>query len=423
LTITQVIAPDYSLPHAAGQSTTGLPLMKRALVSTLFMLMSANLAASPAAVVLPIPGAIDAHVKELMARTHANGLAIAVIDHGAVTYVQAYGIRNAHRDRLTTDTVMYGASLTKMVFSYHVMQLVDRGALKLDTPIKDDLDKPLIDYGAHKDEKFIGKYGPYTDLANDPRWEKITPRMSLTHSTGFANFWFIEPDQKLHIHFDPGTQFSYSGEGLSLLQFAIENGKASQGLGIEVDTLTTATFTRLGMSRTRLMWREDFAPNLADGWNDRGEPKEHDSRSKVRVAGSMDTTISDLSKFVAALVRGDGLSKASRAEMTKPQLKITTAHQFPNFAPSIPVSEQRKDLYAGLGVIVFDGPQGHGFFKGGHDEQTANTVVCLEKTQRCAVILSNDVRAEAGYPEMIRFILGDAGVPFDWEYGDHAGKS
>jgi hypothetical protein len=190
-----------------------------------------------------------------------------------------------------------------------------------------------------------------------------------------------------------------------------------------MDTLTTATFTRLGMSRTRLMWREDFAPNLADGWNDRGEPKEHDSRSKVRVAGSMDTTISDLSKFVAALVRGDGLSKASRAEMTKPQLKITTAHQFPNFAPSIPVSEQRKDLYAGLGVIVFDGPQGHGFFKGGHDEQTANTVVCLEKTQRCAVLLSNDVRAEAGYPEMIRFILGDAGVPFDWEYGDHAGKS
>jgi hypothetical protein len=39
----------------------------------------------------------------------------------------------------------------------------------------------------------------------------------------------------------------------------------------------------------------------------------------------MDPTITDLSKFVAALVRGDGLSKASRAEMTKQQLHITTA--------------------------------------------------------------------------------------------------
>jgi hypothetical protein len=137
----------------------------------------------------------------------------------------------------------------------------------------------------------------------------------------------------------------------------------------------------------------------------------------------MDTTITDLPKFVAALVRGDGLSKASRAEMTKPQLHLTTAHQFPNFGSVLPVSEQRKDLYAGLGVVVFDGPQGHGFFKGGHNEQTANTVVCLEKGQRCVVVLSNDVRAEAAFADLVKFILGDTGVPYDWEYGNSAGKS
>jgi len=117
------------------------------------------------------------------------------------------------------------------------------------------------------------------------------------------------------------------------------------------------------------------------------------------------------------------LSKASRAEMTKPQLHLATAHQFPNFGPMLPASEERKDLYAGLGVVVFDGPQGHGFFKGGHNEQTANTVVCLEKRKRCVVVLSNDVRAEASFADLARFILGDTGVPFDWEYGDHAGKS
>ena len=64
--------------------------------------------------------------------------------------------------------------------------------------------------------------------------------------------------------------------------------------------------------------------------------------------------------------------------MTKPQLHIATAHQFPVFATALPVGQQRKDLYAGLGVIVFDGPQGRGFFKGGHDGQTANTMVCIE---------------------------------------------
>jgi len=374
-----------------------------------------------AAQAIPDGAAIDAEINKIMARTHANGMAVAVIDHGKVTHVNAYGIRNAKGDPLTTDTVMYGASLTKTVFAYTVMQLVDQGKLKLDTPLKEDLDKPLPGYGP--DPVFPDKYGPYKDLADDPRWQRITPRMCLTHSTGFSNFWFIEPDQKLHIHFDPGTRFSYSGEGLILLQFVIEHGRTTQGLGLDVGDLTKANFDRLGMTRTSLVWRNGQDPNVADGWNDQGQPQPHEKRSKVRAAGSMNTTISDLSKFTAALVTGDGLSAASRAEITKPSLHITTAGQFPLFQPDLPLSAQRKDLAAGLGVVVFDGPQGHGFFKGGHDGQTANTLVCIEKSQRCVLILSNDVRSEAGFADVVSFILGDTGVPYDWEYGDHAGKS
>lgn len=370
---------------------------------------------------LPAPSSIDAEARKLLTRTHANGLALSVIDHGKVTYSRTFGIRNAKGNPLTPDTVMYGASLTKSVFAYTVMQLVDQGKLNLDTPIKNYLDQPLPSYGP--DPVFPDKYGPYKDLAADPRWEKITPRMALTHSIGFSNFFFLEPDQKLRIHFEPGTRYSYSGEGLILLQFVIERGSKAKGLGLDVGDLTRANFDRLGMTRTSLVWRDTFAANLADGWNDQGKPQEHDERSKVRAAGSMDTTISDLSKFVAALVRGDGLSAAARAEITKRQLHIATAHQFPPSQPDLPVEKQRKDLYAGLGVVVFDGPQGHGFFKGGHNDSTANTMVCLETSQRCVLILSNDVRAEAGFADLVRFILGDTGVPFDWEYGDSAGKS
>jgi CubicO group peptidase (beta-lactamase class C family) len=371
----------------------------------------------------PIPdgAAIDAEVTKIMANTHANGIALAVIDHGKVAYVHAFGIRDANRDPLTTDTVMYGASITKTVFAYTVMQLVDMGKLNLDSPIKDDLDKPLPSYDP--DPVFPDKYGPYKDLAGDSRWEKITPRMCLTHSTGFLNFWFLEPDQKLRIHFQPGTRYSYSGEGLILLQFVIEHGRVAQGLGLDVGELTKAIFDRLGMTRTSLVWLNDLDPNVADGWNDQGEPLPHSKRAKVRVAGSMNTTISDLSRFAAALVRGDGLSAASRAEIARPQLHIAAANQFPPSLPDLPLTEQRKDLYAGLGVVVFDGPQGHGFFKGGHDSQTANTLVCIEASQRCVVILSNDVRAEAGFADLVEFILGDTRVPYDWEYGNTAGKS
>jgi CubicO group peptidase (beta-lactamase class C family) len=127
---------------------------------------------------IPSGAAIDAEVNRLMTRNGAKGMAVAVIDHGKVGYVHAYGIRNVKGDPLTADTVMYGASLTKTVFAYTVMQLVDQGELSLDAPIKDDLDKPLPSYSA--DPFFPDKYGPYKDLTDDPRWEKITPRMALT---------------------------------------------------------------------------------------------------------------------------------------------------------------------------------------------------------------------------------------------------
>ena len=380
---------------------------------------------SPAATIRALPAeqnpAADAAAHALLAKTGAKGLALAIIHDGRVRYVQAYGVRDAQGNPLRTDTVMYGASLTKAVFAYHVLQLVDQGKLALDTPLADYLDKPLPDYDP--DAIYRGKYGHYQDLAGDPRWRLITARNVLTHSTGFRNFWSGSSHQKLRIHAAPGTRYSYSGEGLILLQFVIENGRKDRGLGLDMGALTQATFDRLGMTRTSLQWRPDFRPNLADGFNDQGEALPHDERSKVRVAGSMDTTIADLSKFFAALVRHDGLSAASYAEMVKPQLHIGTAHQFPNFAPELPAAQQRKDLYAGLGVVVFTGPQGPGFFKGGHDEQTANTVVCIEKSRKCVLILSNDVRAEAGFADLVHTILGDTGVPYDWEYGDQAGKS
>jgi len=341
-------------------------------------LIAAILPMAAAAQAIPKDKAIDAEVGKMMTQTHAKGMAVAVVDGGKVGYVQAYGVRDEKGDPLETDTIMYGASLTKTVFAYTVMQLVDEGKINLDTPLKDDLDKPLPSYDT--DAAFEDRYGGFKGLAGDARWEKITPRMCLTHSTGFHNFWFMEPDQKLRIHFEPGTRYSYSGEGLMLLQFAIEHGK--QPLGLEVGELAKANFDRLGMTRTSLTFKNGQDSNVADGWDDHGKVAPHDKRSKVRMAGSMNTTISDLSKFTAALVTGNGLSAAARAEMTKRQMHITTAHQFPVFLPDLPVAQQRKDLYAGLGVVVFDGPQGHGFYKGGHDGHTANTMVCVERSQR-----------------------------------------
>ncbi|MCJ8155918.1 serine hydrolase [Sphingomonas sp. LaA6.9] len=356
----------------------------------------------------PIPNkaAVAAEAERALEQTGAKGLAIALIDKGRVASVQAFGVRNAKGDPLTTDTVMYGASITKTVFAHLVMQLVDDGLVDLDKPIATMLPRPLPDYGN------LDAYGNWADLAGDERWRRITPRNVLTHSTGFANFAFDEPDGKLRIHFDPGSRYSYSGEGIILLQFAIE-----KGLGLDLgQELHGRLFDPLGMKTTSLKWRADFASNLADGWTIDGKVEPHDERSRVRAAGSMDTTIADLARFAAALVRGDLLTKASRSELARPILPITTAAQFPTLAPELPPAERLPGLAAGLGVVAFQGAQGPGFFKGGHNDNTGNTLVCVEKRQRCVLILSNDVRAEAAFPALVRALLGETGVPYRWEY-------
>lgn len=356
---------------------------------------------------LPENAAIDAKVRSVMAQTHAQGLAIAVIDNGRPVYVQAYGLRNGKGDPLTVDTVMYGASLTKPVFAYTVMRLAAQGRIDLDTSIDKYLPKPLPEYGG---EQIVDRYADWSAL--DARWRKLTPRILLTHSAGFANFGFLEPDGKLRFHFDPGAHYAYSGDGLITLQFVMETG-----LRIDVGAETQRIFKDYGMGRTSLIWRPDFSANLADGWDASGGTVAHDERSKVRAAGSMDTTIADFAKFAAAFVRGDGLSRKRHADMLRPMLPITTRSQFPSLQPELPVAQRRKDLAAGLGVVVFDGPQGRGFFKGGHDDITANTWVCVLATRRCLVILSNDVRAEGGFRALAEFVLGPTGVPYDWEYG------
>ncbi|MEO6364576.1 MAG: serine hydrolase domain-containing protein [Luteimonas sp.] len=366
------------------------------------------IASSGTYAVVPDEAALDAEVARVMTATKAKGLAIAVIEDGKVVHVRSHGVRNEAGAPLQADTIMYGASLTKAAFAYMVMQLVDEGRIDLDRSIAEYLKQPLPSYPTEE------KYAPWADLAEDDRWRKITPRMLLTHSPGFANFAFFEPDGKLRIHFAPGSRYAYSGEGFILLQFVLE-----RGLGLDVgEEMQRRVFDRFAMKDTSMIWRPGYAKNLADGWDLDGKIEPHDERSKVRAAGSMDTTIADMARFAAGYVRGEGLSKQAHAELLKPHLPITTATQFPTLQPELPQAQWRADLAAGLGVVVFNGPQGSGFQKGGHDDTTGNTMVCIQRGQRCVVLLANDVRAEAAFPRLVEFAIGESGAPWRWDYGD-----
>jgi len=350
--------------------------------------------------------AIDAEALRLMKREDVQGMAIAVIDGGKVAHVAAYGHRNVERNLpLTTDTIMYGASLTKTAFAFMVLQLVDEGRLDLDSSVAELLPRPLPEYDEGDDD--------YSDLAGDKRWRALTPRILLSHTSGFANFRWLEADRRLRFHFDPGSRYAYSGEGFYILQLILE-----QGFGLDVGKeMQTRVFDRFGMTNTGMSWRPDFATNLADGYGLDGSMEPHDERSRPSAAGSMDTSIADQARMWAGIVRGDGLSKASRAELIWPQVAITSAHQFPTLMTETEPRNAEIGLAAGLGLVTFRDTSGPAWFKGGHNPWTGNMVICLENRKRCLVMLANDVRAERIYPEVARLILGETVMPWTWEYG------
>ena len=358
----------------------------------------------------PAPGppvtdftSLDTDIQALMASEDVKGLAYAVIDHGEVAHVAAFGYRNVEAGLpLQTDTIMYGASLTKAAFGFMMMQLVDEGLIDLDATIDTYLPRPLPEYE------------DWTSLADDPEWRLLTPRILLSHSTGLANLRFLEPDGQLDFHREPGTRYGYSGEGFYILQFVLE-----EGLGLDVKTeMQTRVFDRFGMPNTSMQWREDFADNLADGYAIDGTFEPHDERSWVSASGSMDTTIADQARMWAGMFRGDGISAAARAEMLNPQLAIHSATQFPSLTDETSPRGPEIGLAAGLGVDLYQDGSGHWWSKGGHNPWTGNQAICHEEAQRCIVLLANSVRAERIYPRIVERVLGENPVPWWWYYPD-----
>lgn len=366
------------------------------------VLAAASMLAACTPPLRPAKSFADGEIQRVMKREQVQGLGVATIENGQVAKVRAFGNRNAAGQPMTADTVVYGAALTNTAFAYLVLQLADEGKLDLDAPLATLLPHPLPYY---RERPF-----DFGDLLDDPRWRTITPRLLLAHAAGLADHRYLEPGDKLRLHFDPGARYAYSSEGYNLLQLVVE-----RGLGLDVDReMQRRVFDRFGMTHTSLHWRADFSENVADDYMFDGTVQVHERRFRVRATGSMDTTIADQAKMWAGIMRGDGLRPDTRAALITGAVPVTASHQFPTLTSADAVWPQK--LSAGLGVLTFEDRSGAAWFKDSHDDATASLVICLETGQRCLIMLSNDVRAERLFPELGWQALGATDMPWNWEY-------
>lgn len=349
---------------------------------------------------------LNAKIVHLMKAANVSGIAISVFNENRPVFTKTFGFANVqNRIPLRNNSEMYGASLAKMVFAYIVMQFVQEKVIDLDTPLVTYLKKPLPDY------KINGWNRGYQDLKNDDRYKKITARMCLTHTTGFPNWRWFEPGRKLKFIFDPGSRYSYSGEGLYLLQFVLE-----QVTGKDYETISRErVFNPLGMLHTSQVWQSRFDSAICYGHNAKGEPYELMKWNEASAGGSMTTTLDDFTKFYSAFISGKDLSKERFTEMTTTQLRIRSRSQFGPLAIIDSTDNDNIQLGYGLGVGVFNTPYGRAFFKEGHDDGWGHYSICYPDKQIAIVIMTNNDNGEGIFKELLSYAIGDVFTPWQWE--------
>jgi CubicO group peptidase (beta-lactamase class C family) len=373
--------------------------------AALHLVMLAGSAAAQPAITRPdgselTPTQIDSTVNRLIQAAHVTGAGVAILHHGKVVYLKAYGLRDTEKNLpLTPDSVMTAASLTKSAFATVVMRLVERRALNLDTPIEQYLGKPL------------GDFARYADLRGDPRTAKLTLRILLDHTSGFANFRGMEEDHKLHIHYDPGTHYGYSGEGINLAQFVVETvtGKSLTVL------MQEELYGPLKMTRSSMIWQPSFESDYVNGYDEYGRSLGPERRTTPNAAGSMLTTLRDYATFLSALLHSKPLGVRATGLLFNRQIAIHSAHQFPSLSEETTTAYDHIRLSYGLGWGLYSSPYGKAFFKEGHDEGWRNLALVFREHGDGILILSNSSNGEGMFKPLIEGLLGETDFPFEWE--------
>lgn len=263
---------------------------------------------------------IDAVTPALMQEHHTPGVSIALIDSGKIVWQQCYGVKQAGTDDpVTESTVFEACSMSKSLFAYAFLKLVEAGRFELDRPLIEYLDAPYLD--------------------DQPLHKLITAQMALTHTTGFPNWrkggWRAEGP--LPVEFSPGSKFGYSGEGIWYLQQVVEH---AQGEQLE-PWIQRALLQPLEMKHSSYRWQPRFERLAAAGHTSQGSmKKDRPLYNRDNAAFSLYTTPTDYASFLIEVMRPDRTVGHS--------LKYTSVKQM--VAPI--VATDQKDVWRGLGWAV-----------------------------------------------------------------------
>ena len=319
---------------------------------------------------------LESSIPDLMSKNRIPGLQAALIDQGEVIWSRGFGLMNVTtREPVTEDTIFEAASMTKPLFAYTVMRMVDDGLLDLTTPLVEYLPEELA-------ERHLGH--PLSEPGFRQDWfEKIDARSALSHSSGMPHG---EDRPPYPLFFEPGTDFRYSAEGYYLLQRVIEHLKQK----LVEDIVDEYVLQPLGMRDSWLVWKNAFEHRIASGHDLLGQPQDHRRRRLAHSAASLYTTASDYARFVAAVLNR----------------QLLTESTYQQFLTSQSTMDEDRGLTWSLGFGLQKDAKGTAFWQWGDYGIFRNYIIAYPENKMALVYLSNSYQGLTICPQMVKLALG-----------------
>lgn len=230
---------------------------------------------------------------------NVTGVGLGRIESGELVWTRYYGEQSPGVP-VTASTMFNTASVHKAVTAELVLRLVDQGRV--------DLDEPISAYYVHP------------DIADDPRHESLTPRLILTHQTGFLNWPYNYEDGTLAFVRDPGTEYGYSGIGFMILGRFLERKLETPYPQLVREVI----YDPLGMdgaSSVLEAWMEDRVAHPTDS---EGAPFPDFALDEGywNPADDLYVTVEDYATFLLNVYRGGGVSPEIRELRTRVQTDL-----------------------------------------------------------------------------------------------------
>ncbi|MDO6447265.1 serine hydrolase domain-containing protein [Colwellia sp. 1_MG-2023] len=245
---------------------------------------------------------LDTSFLALIKKHKINTAGVAVIKDRKVIWQNQYGFQSPGIPA-SANTLFDVASLTKTVTAETILRLIAQGKLSLD--------------------ESVAPYWIDPDLMGNPKLHQLTPRMLLSHTSGFMNWRYFSNDGKLDFVNTPGTTFGYSGEGYEYLAKYAENK-----IGVPFEKLVQSTvFDPLGMDNASIGVHKKNFTRIAKPLDKNGKfygyychpqgyCKEEGSYS---AAANLVITVADYAKLLISSMAGEGLNLNLKQDRNKMQ--------------------------------------------------------------------------------------------------------